>query len=578
VWVTSRDAIVDFVLDLSEADGEKRTSLIATHLTGAKGGRKAADRVVVLPHRSEKTPYGLYDFHTLTTLNPDIAALTDLEQRVPPRVASRGEIVVFAFDDTSDVPILIRGAADEPGTDCAVVVPRKAGQDAAGIYQAGKLASVLSPRDSDRAALLKAMVDLPNDLGEPEKQDKSWKVLVDCPVTTGTPPTSHRTVFEGPSGFQADAVVGRPPAGRELVLEKAAEEDLVPRKTIERLQQRLTFVITGEALITAFLAGVGWLTGNLAAAVRNEPELYVASVATFAAAVVVAIIGHIVGAAGRVNVNDLDAVTRSYQRRIRGMVACVVVSTLLYAVAVVLAVGPSIALARRDPPNPLATISFDGATAPATATVSASVEGLRTDSTRMLLVRAFPGSPNETRPGSGVTLLRQLGGPDPVGKITFLVKLPVSPPYRSLTAQIVDPDSVWSPCYPNSKMASCTVAMVPASGAATLASPSVTVTGSDTQRPTLAIDGSWSGLAEDASLVFAVEAFASADASAAQPILLQRLAPDPTGKATLKSSVPLPNGTVWALVQVWGGDGTRLDCAPNLDDVPAGCVVVRLGG
>jgi hypothetical protein len=126
-------------------------------------------------------------------------------------------------------------------------------------------------------------------------------------------------------------------------------------------------------------------------------------------------------------------------------------------------------------------------------------------------------------------------------------------------------------------MASCTVAMVPASGAATLASPSVTVTGSDTQRPTLAIDGSWSGLAEDASLVFAVEAFASADASAAQPILLQRLAPDPTGKATLKSSVPLPNGTVWALVQVWGGDGTRLDCAPNLDDVPAGCVVVRLG-
>jgi hypothetical protein len=41
VWVTSRDAIVDFVLDLSEADGEKRTSLIATHLTGAKGGSES---------------------------------------------------------------------------------------------------------------------------------------------------------------------------------------------------------------------------------------------------------------------------------------------------------------------------------------------------------------------------------------------------------------------------------------------------------------------------------------------------------------------------------------------------------
>ena len=71
------------------------------------------------------------------------------------------------------------------------------------------------------------------------------------------------------------------------------------------------------------------------------------------------------------------------------------------------------------------------------------------------------------------------------------------------------------------------------------ASPAVTLEpGTATQQPKLTVDGTWSGLAEDASLTLVVDTFASADAPVAQTLLQQILAPDPTGKATIKTSIP----------------------------------------
>jgi hypothetical protein len=371
-----------------------------------------------------------------------------------------------------------------------------------------------------------------------------WRVLVTCPLPAGNDTTQHRNIFAGGPDERLEVMRGVLATGRDTVLEEAAAEDLAPGKSLERLDAQVTRVLAGQAVFTAILGGVGWLTGGLELLVREQPIAFSLAVAVLALSFAIAASAHVAGAGTRAegNLNDIEDVRRIYNHRISSMRARVQLATWLYALSLVLAIAVPIMTAnqrvlRSTPPE----LTWSTDKLPPTLAITTSLDSVPSKYEVMLLVRGY-AAPDDKDPA---VLLAQRAGVDENGKASFKssVTVPVGR-YETVTAVagVADRIGELPNCGPGQPTPpACSVTPVPI--ALQPAAPAFDLALKDNR-----LEGSilLNGVATDASTVTSVRGLTTQDLKGGSDrpgkLLYQSQdGPDPTGKITVKVSIPLPS-------------------------------------
>jgi hypothetical protein len=449
-----------FVQEMTASQPGYRRRLVREWLalTGAGG----ESLVGIVPGGSGQ-PYGVYAAEDFMAAYPDLEA----DATALLRLSSISGIGQFGSDELISYIQAPEMAGDLMGTvqEClrevvpatrasrVVLLPMSSASEY-GIYRRSELEEVLGQlsRASDLDERLRALPSR-----RPiHREAEPWQVVVRCPYSSSSD-KPHRVTFTGVPGPQPPTIYGIPSTDRQEVLEDAVKDDLNPRKSLDRTQDQLKRILEGQALVTAALAGFGWLSGGIDRVVRELPGWYGFTISVIVFSFVLAVVGYVVGTPHRVNPEDLVQVRRSYTRRQEWATAFAVAATSVFGLGLVLAVFLPAKAADRALQMPAPAVSFEGASLPTTATIEVEVDNVAADTTITLEV-VVARSDVDLRPP---VLLRATGEPGVDGRVTFKTKLALTRGGPWLSAVVFEGDGDSPVCTRERATSGCTVVSLP---------------------------------------------------------------------------------------------------------------------
>ena len=510
-YLAVTDDVVTAVAGLSTADPVERTREVYRILTGDP---KPPNREVVLvPRGRVEREAGLYELDDLREAEPAVDRLIRRFEESTDPAAGPDEVVVI--DDRGSDPYgattsgsFAGGVLQQtetyrpPQTQTEFGRPAEAARTTTtpeGVFSVYELGQRLAEARPTPEALLDAIRNTGVYRGpRPDPDAEDWRVLIECPVPVGSPATRHKVIFTGRGDIEPTTVYGLPLAGRELLLEEAANTELAPAAAIRRADWRLRAILVGELAVLLVLGVTAWLAGGMAFAVREAPWALalalVLAIASVATAVLTLTDPPVIGGNG----NDLFTIRHALNDRVDHLATTSWVSTTLFALALFFAaVVPVWAAGRGAPSIPSPSITFDAAASPIVATVRFTADDVASADTLWVDMTSFDSTTD-----TGTRLGSQSATGDPEGRIEVDTSVAIANGARYMAVRIwLDEDEV-PVCTPESNSGpGCTV--VPVSGTATpvtvtspVASPSSSVAPSASASPSVpsSLSGTPSGI------------------------------------------------------------------------------------
>ncbi len=201
-----------------------------------------------------------------------------------------------------------------------------------------ELASRLAAAGQDEAAIVEAIHGTPSAASmAPARSHQPWRVIVECPVATGEPPTRHQVVFSGDGSVEPVEVLGTPAAAVDTVLDGAAQREAVLPFPARRAERRLGIAVLSALAIGTLVLVLTWISGALALAARETPVWLGLSLTLAVAAIAIGAVTLASRSQAEGNANDTLVLRRHYDSRIDMLWYATVAMGLIFALA--LAVG-----------------------------------------------------------------------------------------------------------------------------------------------------------------------------------------------------------------------------------------------
>jgi hypothetical protein len=472
-YLAVTDDVVAAVAGLRTREPVERTRGVYRILTGDP---KPTNREVILvpPGRVEREA-GLYELDDLREAEPAVDRLIRRFEESTDPAAGPDEVVVIRDDRGNDpygAPasgsyaggVLHTETYRPPRTQTEFGRPVETARTTTpeGVFSVYELGQHLAEADPTPEALLDAIRNTGVYRGpRPDPEAEDWRVLIECPVPVGSPPARHKVIFTGRGDVEPTTVYGLPLAGRELLLEEAANTELAPAAAIQRADWRLRAILAGELLVLLVLCVAGWLSGGMAFVVREAPWALalavVLSITAAATAVLTLTDPPVIGGNG----NDLFTIRHALNDRIDHLATTSWVSTSLFALALFFAiVVPVWAAGRGAPSVPSPMITFDASASPIVATVQFTADDVASGETLWVDTMSF-----DSATGSGTRLGSQSATGDPEGRVEVDTSVAVSSGARYMAVRIwLDEDEI-PVCTPQTNSGpGCTVVPVPGTG------------------------------------------------------------------------------------------------------------------
>ncbi len=448
------------VRELPDDDPDLRAADVRRILTGTTAPLDVPV-ILVAGDRVPRAP-GLYEMDELRRSERSIAML--LDRYAQPGLSREGseDVVVLREEIGTIRPdgTLIQPTASSDAVtveqsqrvETATVLPQ-------GVFPVLELASRLSAAGRDEAAIVEAVHDTSSAGSAPQQATRPWRVVVECPVPTGEPPTRHSVVFSGDGSVEPVEVLGTPAADSETALNTAAQRDAVLPFPARRAERRLGIAIVGAIAIGALLLVLTWISGALAFAARETPMWLGLSITLGVAAIAIGLVAMASRSQTTGNGNDTLALRRHYDSRIDMLWYATIAMGVVFALALAVGVVPPILSS--ETPVPAAAITFNASERIVTATVDVQTQGVPTDQPVSVQVRQYP---SETSDGVLIGLITTTGDASGGSTISETVSLDRGARYMSVVITVGD--ATPAVCTPTvASGAGCTVVSVPPLGA-----------------------------------------------------------------------------------------------------------------
>jgi hypothetical protein len=447
------DEVIRRVAALDERDPVERQRAVNRVLTGDPAPHDG-EILLVAPDRVDRAP-GLYE---VDDIRSSVPALEDLYR-------GTGDLVVLDDleeneQEPDDATRPTPGASGTSQTLRRAPARRRTARMPEGAYLLSQLSRRLADTERHPDALADAIRVTPTIGSSHGHTAEPWRVVVECPVPEGDPPTAHRLVFTSSDAPEPLTVHGVPLAGREGLYEDVASTSWAPARSIERVERRLWWLTGGVLLAGVVAAVVGWITGALGTVAREEPLLLAAAVACLVAAAVVAAFTLGRPAVDEINLSDTLEIRSEVRRQVvftewaTGAVAAFAVLAVVVGV-----IAPLLLVGRGSPSVPAPSVVFQGAQEPVSATVRIEGSDVRFGETMWVEFRTFGST---EAPGTFVGRVSATGGRD--GRIEILQTVAMNPRAAYFSVRIWFGDDARPACSPTSVGgAGCTVLAVPRS-------------------------------------------------------------------------------------------------------------------
>jgi hypothetical protein len=475
-YLASTEDVLRKVAALDIFDPTERPAAIRRLLTGTS---TPIDAPVVLVSESRvRAMPGLYELDELRTREPALDRL--VRRSGEPNLAedSQEELVLLGdslgdsdFQSTDD-PATIPLAPSAAGLGVQARPAQRSRVIPQGVFPLDELAWRLAAAPTDEASLADAIRTTPAYGTMRSGEHRApWRVVVECPVAAGDPPSVHEMVFTGTGDPEPATVLGVPAGGLDVVLERASETDLEPPMSVARAERRLKVTLAVELAIAALLLALAWASGGLGLAAREAPGWLGFAFTLAAAAVAVGAFGLYAPSDAEGNPNDTLVLRRFYDSRIELLWWSAILSAALFAGAVVSAVVPPILASDHVVPAP--AISFDATNRPVTARVQMTTDGVSTNDVLVVEIRQFAAGDSIGTLAGVVTV-----SGDQTGRIVLDDTVTLDRGAGYLAVQAAFEGDPLPTCTPGAAAgAGCTIVTVPplGAGSAVGASPSAIV-------------------------------------------------------------------------------------------------------
>jgi hypothetical protein len=410
-----------------------------------------ASVVVLASERSVGRPAGLYELDELSASTPWIDRLVSS----PLRSTAREEVLIV---DEPTLPVGVAPSTElvtgnvllAPGSDTRVL-PQ-------GVYYLDELAMALAQAPSDEASIIEAIRRTPDLVRVDLLSEQPWRVVIDCPELEGNPAQRHQVCFTG-EGSEPAIVYGTPVDGWDAIIESSVASDLAPPLAVRRMERRVSALLLAESLTAALALSLAWSSGALAMAARETPGWLGFSVVLLLGSLLFAAMPLVAPSEIDGNANDTLVIGRFYRSRLELLGWGAVLSATLFALAAMAALVPPLAV---DPATlPPASVTFNSTDGPIYATVALAGDGIATDRTVVVDVRAFG-------PGDAVgTLIAHLTTTgDAEGHVGVIQSIALANGTRYVSVGVRSGDDESPTCGPTTSAPGCTVVSVPQPGTA----------------------------------------------------------------------------------------------------------------
>jgi hypothetical protein len=506
-YLALTDDVVGAVAALTTRDPVERTREVYRILTG--DSKPPNGEVILVPRGRVEREAGLYEIDDLRDAEPAVDRLIRRFEESTDPAAGPDEVVVIRDDQTSDpYGLSARGSSTtgvmhetevyrqpqtytEYGPSSQTVRPTQTAPE--GVFSVYELGQRLADAEPSADALLDAIRNTGLYRGpRPDPSAEDWRVLIECPVPVGDPPTRHKVIFTGRGDVEPTTVYGLPLAGRELLLEEAANTELAPASAIRRADWRLRAILGGELAVVLVLGIAGWLSGATGFVVREAPwALALAGVlAITSVAVAVLTLTDPPVIAG--NGNDLFTIRHALNDRIEHLATTSWVSTTLFALALFFAaVAPVWAAGRGAPSLPSPAVVFDASRSPIVATIRFTAGDVASGDTMWVDMMSF-----DSATGTGTPIGNLSATGDAEGRIEIDAPVSVSSAARYMAVRIWMDDDERPTCTPQTNGGpGCTVVPIPRNGPAQVAITSPSASASPSVPPTASASPATTGSA-----------------------------------------------------------------------------------
>ena len=500
-YLAITDDVVAAVTALSPSDPTDRIKEVYRILTGDP--RPQNGEVIMVPRGRVEREAGLYETDDLRAAEPAVDRLIRRFEESTDPADGPDEMVVLRDDGGAGEYRASLSVGQEPSAAVQSFVraepgwpPPSAGRantTPEGVFSVWELGQRLAAAPANEVALLDAIRDTGLYRGpRPDPEAEDWRVLIECPVPTGEPASRHKVIFTGRGDIEPTTVYGLPLAGREQLLEDAANTELAPAAAIRRADWRLRAVLVGEIAVLLALGVAGWLGGALGFSLREAPWALALATALAIASVATAVLTLTDPPVIEGNGNDLFTIRTALNERIDHLATTSWISTTLFALALFFAVVAPIWAAGRGPASiPSPAITFDASGSPIVATVRFLAGDVASGETIWVDMTSFDAGGIGTHVGS----LSATG--DSEGRVRVDAPVSVNGAARYLAVRVWLDDDEAPTCTPTSNGGpGCAVVVVPRDVPAVAASPpptdgpgtatstpSATATASATQAP-----------------------------------------------------------------------------------------------
>jgi hypothetical protein len=493
-YLAFTDDVVDAVTGLPTRDPVERTREVYRILTGDP--KPPNGEVILVPPGRVEREAGLYEMDDLRDAEPAVDRLIRRFEESTDPAAGPDEVVVIRDDQTSDPYGVTTATSPTTGVMQRTDIYRQPQAQTAygrpaetttsttpeGVFSVYELGQRLAEAEPTPDALLDAIRNTGVYRGpRPDPTAEDWRVLIECPVPVGDPAQFHKVIFTGRGDIEPTTVYGLPLAGRELLLEEAANRELAPAAAIQRADWRLRAIVGGELAVLLVLGLAGWLSGATGFVLREAPWALALAVVLAITSVATAVLTLTDPPVISGNGNDLFTIRHALNDRIEHLATTSWVSTTLYALALFFAVvAPVWAAGRGAPSLPAPAIAFDTSTSPIVAAVRFTAEDMASGETMWVDMVSF-----DSAAGTGTRVGSLSATGDVEGLIEVDAPVSVSSTARYLAVRIWADEDTVPVCTPQVNSGpGCTVVPVPRNGAAPVVITPPTPSGIATVAPT----------------------------------------------------------------------------------------------
>lgn len=445
-YFATTEAIVAGIADMDPLTA--RTAEIARLLTGTADPIDLP--VVLMSQRTVSRAPGHYELDDLRR-NPEIEAV--LARVGAPVMAKEAndDVILIVDEDRSSTRSSGQTAVLTKPTQRTRIIPQ-------GLFRLNDLVANLAVTDATEAEIVDAIRSTPVYDVPGAPLPYPWRVVITCPKPEGSPAVEHRSLFTGTGAPEPSVSFGVPAGAWELATEDSATRDMAPGKELVRVERRVGLLMGVEALMVVALLMFGWLSGTLAQAADSTPAWLGLSIILAGAAVAFAAIPLFGMWDPAANMNDTFVVRRLYESRISMLRWAAAVSAVLIGFALMAGIIPP--LLAEVVPVPSASITFDAAASPVTATMHVHASGLGAGETVDVTMRQYTGAAD--RVGTLVGDVSRNGNPS--GSIAIAETFALDPGARFVSVLVsMDKPGLRVGCDPAvSGNPGCTVLAVPA--------------------------------------------------------------------------------------------------------------------